>query len=95
MIAELIARLTPPCTDITRLLSESMDRTLPWRTRLTLRCHLAICRGCAEYRRQLMTLGHVFRRLPDHTGSEQTSAKLSAESRAKLVDAFRNHTRTR
>jgi hypothetical protein len=36
----LLARITPPCTDVTRFVSESMDWTLPVLARIKLRLHL-------------------------------------------------------
>ena len=45
---DFLARITPPCTDVTRFVSESMDRTLLVLTRIKLRLHLMICEGCAQ-----------------------------------------------
>lgn len=39
----LMARLMPSCRDITALVSESMDRKLPLRQRMSIRVHLAMC----------------------------------------------------
>jgi hypothetical protein len=44
------------CKDVTRLLSESMDRSLPFGKRVGVRLHLRICRFCERYRRQLLLL---------------------------------------
>jgi len=41
------------CRDATALASRAMDAPLPWRQRLSLRMHLAMCRYCTRYQRQL------------------------------------------
>jgi hypothetical protein len=58
---DLLARITPPCRDVTRLASESMDRTFPTLTRIQLQLHYWICQACAQYRRAALSLtaGHV------------------------------------
>jgi predicted anti-sigma-YlaC factor YlaD len=56
LITKFLTRIRPTCQDATRLLSESMDRTLPRRTRIALVVHLLICRGCRAYRRQLQRI---------------------------------------
>ena len=49
----LLAALTPTCRRIVQLASLDRERRLtPW-TRLRLRVHLRICRGCERYLRQL------------------------------------------
>jgi hypothetical protein len=58
----LLARITPPCTDVTRFVSESMEQTLPVLTRIKLRLHLMICEGCAQYRQQLLALRQALQR---------------------------------
>ena len=55
-VKDFLARITPPCTDVTRFVSESMDRTLLVLTRIKLRLHLMICEGCAQYQQQLLAL---------------------------------------
>lgn len=41
------------CKDISRLLSESQDRKLSVSERLQLEMHLAMCKGCANFRKQM------------------------------------------
>ena len=47
------------CQDITRLVSESMDRTLPLTQRLKIRIHLVMCKYCARFEKQMRFLRHV------------------------------------
>ena len=51
------------CKDVTRLISESMDRSLPLRKRIGVRLHLLICNLCSRYKRQLLLIRETVRRL--------------------------------
>lgn len=51
------------CKDVTQLLSESMDRSLPLGKRIGVRLHLLICTFCARYERQLLQIRETVRRL--------------------------------
>jgi hypothetical protein len=51
------------CKDVTKLVSESMDRSLPLGKRVGVRLHLLICRFCERYRRQLLRLREASRQL--------------------------------
>jgi hypothetical protein len=84
----LLTRITPPCTDVTRFVSESMDRTLPVLTRIKLRLHLMICEGCAQYRQQLLVLRQATRRSASETHTQE-DAQLSSAAKARLKEAFR------
>ena len=88
-----MARITPACTDITRLVSESMDRTLPFSTRITLRLHLMICTACAEYCRQLQQIRQVLRNSATKSEEQAPNAPgLSPTAIARLKKALRAKT---
>lgn len=84
----LLARITPPCRDVTRIVSESMDRTLPLSTRIQLQLHYWICQACARYRRQLLVLRQAARRSASETHA-QADAQLSSVAKAQLKEALR------
>ncbi|MBN3831132.1 zf-HC2 domain-containing protein [Burkholderia sp. Ac-20344] len=44
------------CTDVTRLLSDALDRHLTLHERLQVRVHLPACSGCRAYREQIALL---------------------------------------
>ncbi|MGU7784145.1 anti-sigma factor family protein [Burkholderia sp. PU8-34] len=44
------------CKDMTRLLSDALDRHLTMHERLQVRVHLPTCSGCRQYRRQIALL---------------------------------------
>lgn len=53
------------CKDVTHLLSEGQDRKLTLAERMHLEMHLAICKGCSNYRKQMNYLRAVCRRYAD------------------------------
>ncbi len=88
MITTLLARITPPCKDVTTLSSQAMDRPLPWSMRLKLQLHYWICAACARYRDQLSLIRRTLR------GSEKSSllggpSAPSPDTKARLTEAFR------
>ena len=52
----------PTCKDITQLVSESHDRPMSWSERFKMRLHLAICRYCSRFQRQLDVLHEAIQR---------------------------------
>lgn len=85
---DFFARITPPCRDVTRLVSESMDRTLPLLIRIKLQLHYWICQACAQYRRQLLALRQATRRSASETHAQEDT-QLSSAAKARLKEALR------
>lgn len=56
------------CKDITHLLSESQDRKLAVSERLQLEMHLAMCRGCKNFKSQMAFLREACRRYINDRG---------------------------
>jgi hypothetical protein len=80
------------CKDVTKLLSESMDASLPIGKRIGVRLHLLICRFCARYERQLLLIRDTVRRL---VGAEEIPGEppwetLSEEAKARIRNSLRN-----
>jgi hypothetical protein len=74
------------CKDVTKLLSESMDATLPTGKRIGVRLHLLICRFCARYNRQLLLIREIARRLAaiEDAPGLPVGETLSAEARDRI-----------
>ena len=51
------------CKEVTRLISQGLDRELAFGERTALRVHLAICRGCRNVNRQLSFLREAMQEL--------------------------------
>jgi hypothetical protein len=56
------------CKEVTRLVSQGLDRRLPFGRRVQLRVHLAICDGCTNFRKQMDFLRRAVARLGTTTG---------------------------
>ena len=57
------------CKDVSRLVSQGLDRRLGFGERVRLRVHLAICKGCTNFSRQVAFLRKAVARLGDATES--------------------------
>lgn len=82
--------MLPTCQEMTRLLSEAMDRSLPFHLRMRMRVHLALCTFCQRYQRQLRFIRHMLRkhggRLEETRKSQEPS--LSSEAKYRLQRAL-------
>ena len=78
------------CKEVTRLISESMDRQLPFGQRMALRMHLFMCKLCSRYRRQMVLIREAMRHyLEEIEPSEPFVAiSLSPEAREKIKRAL-------
>jgi len=64
-------KLMLTCREATRLASEGLDRELGFGERVALRMHLAICRGCTTFDRQMKFLREAVTRLADSERSPE------------------------
>ena len=74
------------CKEVTQLISESMDISLPIGKRIGMRLHLLICKFCSRYERQLLLIRETVRRivateektgeLPEETLSEEAKERI-------------------
>ena len=53
------------CKEVTRLVSQGMDRRLTFGRRVSLRVHFAICQGCTNFSKQLLFLRDSLSKLAD------------------------------
>jgi hypothetical protein len=80
------------CKDVTQLISESMDTSLPIGKRIGVRLHLLMCKFCARYERQLLLIRETVRRL-GATGEmpgEPLGEELSEEAKERIRKSLRN-----
>ncbi len=78
------------CQDMSRLLSDAMDRSLPWHTRLRMSWHLRVCLLCRRYQQQLTLLRHVFRKSATKLDEDDrvNVPGLSPEAKARIQRAL-------
>jgi hypothetical protein len=74
------------CKEASRLLSQSMDRSLPRMKRLELRVHVWLCSGCSNFEKQLLLLKQAARRLNERD-TQPPSVKLGDEARERIRKA--------
>ncbi len=80
------------CQEVARLVSESTERKLSLRQRLQVWMHLAMCRLCAGFARQLRLLRRAAQEHPERLASDpdEPSPTLSQEARQRITAALRN-----
>jgi hypothetical protein len=80
------------CRDVTKLLSESMDTSLPIGKRIRVRVHLLMCKFCSRYERQLLLIRDTVRRLAasEEKPVEPSGETLSEESKERIRNSLRN-----
>ena len=67
------------CKEVTQLLSQSQDRKLGLGERISLEMHLAMCRGCTNFKAQINFLREACRR---YAGRDERDAdRLAADAR--------------
>lgn len=74
------------CKEVTRLLSEAQERKLSFYERVQLEMHLAMCKGCTNFRKQLDFLRMASRRYASGAGIEARKPGTGDEE-AKRRDA--------
>jgi predicted anti-sigma-YlaC factor YlaD len=55
------------CKQVTRLLSQGLDRDLGFTERVRLRVHLAICEGCTNFSTQVTLLRQAMAKLAEQS----------------------------
>lgn len=80
------------CKEASRLASESLDRKLTWRQRIKLWMHLAMCRLCFGFAKDIRQLRDAaqLRAADAEMEAAQPEVKLSAEARARMKRALLN-----
>ena len=54
-----------PCREVSRLVSQGLDRELGFGERAALRLHFVVCEGCRNFNRQMHFLRRAIRELPE------------------------------
>jgi hypothetical protein len=80
------------CKDVTQLISESMDTSLPIGKRIGMRLHLLMCRFCSRYERQLLLIRETVRHIvaTEEEPGEPPGEILSEEAKERIRKSLRN-----
>lgn len=55
------------CKEVAVLLIAREDRALTWSERLALRFHMAICKACPKFERQVLTMRNAMKQWRNYT----------------------------
>ena len=72
------------CSEVTRLISKSMDQKLPISQRIGIRIHLAMCRYCSLYKKQLELLRKIIGQAILAEGVPLPPLNLSPQARLRM-----------
>ncbi|MFP4348271.1 MAG: zf-HC2 domain-containing protein [Thermodesulfobacteriota bacterium] len=81
--------LIPDCKEVTRMVSESMDRDLPLIQRMKMRMHLVMCKYCSRFEKQLALLRKAGQSLATHRTGPDASPVLPQDARDRIKQALR------
>ncbi len=78
------------CKEVSRLVSQSLDRKLPFWKRVSVWIHLSLCRLCRGFRKDLLKLRDNARQqaYEIETGTSDPQARLFKESRERIQRAL-------
>ncbi|WP_221763694.1 zf-HC2 domain-containing protein [Methyloradius palustris] len=76
------------CKEASRLISQSLDRQLTVRERLSLRFHLLLCDMCTTFRRQLSLIRVAVRRYKTQIENNE-SIRLSEDAKLRISNSIK------
>ena len=85
-----ILRTLPPCKEIVKIVSASLDRKLTLRERAVMRLHLVACKPCVRYMEQSHFLSSATSQLDENLKDELFTGKLSDEARARIKNVLKS-----
>jgi predicted anti-sigma-YlaC factor YlaD len=84
----ILARRLPACDVMTRLFSESLDRPVTAREKITMRLHLFTCEACRRYVAQIERMSELIKPQSEEINLSDPSVKLSKEARDRIKAAL-------
>ncbi len=86
LVEDLITRYGPPCTEVTRLASDSLERKLSLFERFKMKFHFRICVWCERYLTHLRVIRGELRRHPEELENQEAPppAGLSPEAHVRI-----------
>ena len=79
------------CKEVTRMVSESLDRKLPLYQRIGVRKHLLMCKFCSRFKKQLLFLRETIRLHVERGNDTELSTKLPPEARERIRKSIQNN----
>ena len=79
------------CKEVSRLVSESLDRELPLRERMGVQFHLMMCSMCRTYSHQMHVLRQVVRRSAESGVADQEPLPEDVRNRIRQAMKDQSH----
>jgi len=80
------------CKEVSKMVSESMDRKFPLHHRILVTVHLFMCRYCNRFKKQLLILRNAVECEDIHEEDLGRSPTLSKETHERIKQAMRDLT---
>ncbi len=77
------------CREVSRLVSESLDRKLPLGERIVIKIHFLMCKLCPEVKRQMYFISEVMSRFTLESIALESEESLSQETKEKIKLALK------
>ena len=85
-----VLRTFPPCSEVVRIISASIDRPLSVRERFLMKMHLTACKPCVRYLDQSSFVVRALRLMTDEEKVQLFSGSLREETRARIKKMLRS-----
>ena len=85
----MILRTLPPCKEIVKIVSASLERPLTLRERFLMRLHLVACKPCVRYMEQSQFLSSAVTQMDDHLKDELFTGRLSDDARDRIKNILK------
>lgn len=72
------------CKEVSKLISDSLERKLPLRQRISVHLHLMMCNMCRSYRRQILALRQLISRYADTDTTGYEGLRLPDDVRKRI-----------
>ncbi len=78
------------CREISKLVSRSLDESLPFWSQVQIKMHFLMCQGCRRFNQQLKFVQHAVRKMCEVEvclGSQEKLSQPGRERIQKTIDA--------
>ena len=79
------------CSEISKKVSESFDRSLPLHERIMIRLHLMVCKYCARFKKHLVIISQAIR-AEDASAAGFEESVLSSDARERIKRLLQEQT---
>jgi hypothetical protein len=77
------------CKDVSKLVSESLDRKLPLSQRMAVRLHIMMCRMCRAYQKQTLLLRNAVQAYAHSLDKGESSESLPKDAAQRIKKALK------